>query len=638
MLESMRQNLKSLQIFLWLVIAAFIGTIFLVWGQGGRQGSAGSQNAIAWVNDQPIARTTFEQSYRNIYGMYKQVYGDRLTNDVLENLQLEQLALNQLTRKMLLAQEAKRYELQVADAELVERIQSIPQFQRNGQFDPETYQRLLSRVRLTPQEFEAQTRQDLLVAKLEHLIKQTVRVSDQEVLAEYRLQNEKVRVEGLLLKPEQFESEVNVTDEDISAYYDAHKENFRTPQRIKIRYLHFDPQTLKDEVTLSEEEIRAYYDAHQEEFDKGKEVRARHILFRVSPDADEETEAEVKAKAQDVLQQIQEGADFAAMAREHSEDTASAKNGGDLGFFAKGMMVPEFEEAAFSLTPGEVSDLVRTQFGYHIVQVEETREEEDPYGKAKPVITDRLKLQQAQTLAADRAEAGYELLLDRDDLTQVADEIGLDVQTSQFFGRGEPIDDDIGVVRQVQEIAFTLTPEEKFSQPIETPQGYFLVEWLDLKEPYIPELNEIRDDVAAAVRQEQARERAKAEAQKIAAALQDGTSWEDVLEQYPVEEITPDPFNRRQEYISAIQASSKDLVQTAFALQEGEYSEVIELAQAYCIIRKVDTLEPDMEAFEQKRDTLAQQLRQQRRNTVFQEFVEELKQNAEIRVSPLLQT
>ena len=349
MLQAMRENVKSLKIFLWLVIAAFIGTIFFVWGQGNSQGRARSQNAVAWVNGTPISYTSFENNFRNIYGFYKQVYGDNLTPQMMENLQLEQVALSQLTQNTLLAQEAERYDLTVSDEELVQAIHDMSQFQTNGRFDPSRYTTTLERSRLNTQDFEAQIEQSLLVEKVKHVIQQSARISDQEVLNDYKAQNETVQVEGVLVKAEDFKESVVFTDEELQGYYDAHKEEFTTPPRVKIQYLHFDPQQLKAEITPTEEEIRQYYDANESEFNKGKEVNARHILLRTASDADEETLASVKARAEELLTQLQNGADFAELAKENSEDPGSAPEGGDLGFFTKGRMVPEFEEAAFAL-------------------------------------------------------------------------------------------------------------------------------------------------------------------------------------------------------------------------------------------------------------------------------------------------
>ncbi len=634
MLESMRQNVKSLQLFFWLVIVAFIGAP-LVAVLRGSFGKSEGQHAAVWVNGKPISFTNFEQEYQNVYSFYKQLYGDNLTRDMLKNLQLEQIAINQLIRKALLIEvAAQQYDLRVSGTELVNTIKEIPQFQRDNQFDPEVYKNILTRVlRLTPQEFEEQMTENLLLQKLEYLIKQTVRISDQEILEDYKLENEKVQVEGVLIKPGQFEENVEFTDEDVASYYETHKETFKTPERVKIQYIHFDPQQIQDEITLTEEEILQYYEEHESEFNKGKEVRARHILFRLDKDADEETEAEVKKKAEEVLQQLKNGADFAEMAKEYSEDTASGKEGGDLGFFTKGMMVPEFEEVAFVLKEGEISDLVRTQFGYHIVKVEETREEPDPYEKAKPVISERLKLEQAKKLALERAEESYQDLNDIGDLQQVASNVGIEVQVSQFFARGEPIDENTPAIPQVQEVAFTLNADEKFSQPVETPSGYYIIEFLEVKEPYIPELEEITEKVAEAVRKEKARELAKTEAQKIEEDLKDGTSWDEVIEKYMVEKFSPKPFSRRQGYISEVRGKAEELIKTAFSLKEGENSSVIELSQDYCLIRLLERIGIDEEKFDKEKETLRQRLIRQKQEMIFNEFVEELKQKADIKIS-----
>jgi peptidyl-prolyl cis-trans isomerase D len=636
MLESMRQNVKSLQLFFWLVIVAFIGAP-LIGALRGSFGKSGEGNAIAWVNGKPISFTSFEQEYRNIYGFYKQMYGDNLTRDVLENLQIEQTAINQLTQKALLVEEAQQYGLRVPNAELVNAIREIPQFQTNNQFDPDVYKNILSRARLTPQEFEDQTMENLLVKKLDYLIKQTVRISDQEVLEDYKVENEKVQVEGIFVKPEQFAENVEFADEDVTLYYDTHKETFKTPVRVKIQYILFVPQRIKEEVTtLTEEEIRQYYEDHESDFNKGKEVRARHILFRLDQYADEETEAAVKKNAEEILQKLKEGADFAEIAKEHSEDTTSGKEGGDLGFFSKGMMIPEFEEAAFALSEGEISDLVRTQFGYHIIKVEETREEPDPYGKAKPEISDRLKLEQAQFLALERAEDSYQDLLDTGDLQQIASNTGIEVHVSQFFARDEPIDEKIGRIPQIQEVAFTLSADEKFSQPVETSSGYAILEFLELKEPYIPELTEITEKVNEAVRQEKARELAKVEAQKIEEELKNGANWDEIIEKYSAEKFSPKPFSRRQLYISEVGGKAEEFVRVAFSLKEHENSSVIELSQDYCIIRLLERTGIDEEKFEEEKKSLKQRLLKQKQETIFREFVEELRQKADIKMSELI--
>lgn len=653
MLESMRQNVKSLQLFFWLVIVAFIAAP-LIAAIRGSFGKPGDQNAVAWVSRTPISLTMLQQEYQGLVNLYKQFYGDNLTPELLQNLQLEKQALNQVIRKALLVQGAQEHDLQVSAEELVTRIRDIPQFQQNGRFDPDIYKKLLARVRMTPQEFEAQTRDNLLAQKIEHLIKSTVQITDQEVRQDYVVENEKVKVEGIFVTPESLLADVEVAEDEVSAYYEAHKETFTTPPRVKVQYMVFDPQQIKEEVTVPEEEIRQYYEANTEEFDKGKEVHARHILIRVdetvaeTPEEDvdetpeeepaEDPDAVARQQIEEILQLLQEGTDFAELATRYSDDLGSAQQGGDLGFFSKGMMVPEFEEAAFALEPGEVSEPVRTQYGYHIIKVEEVREEPDPYGKATPIIEDRLKLEQATMLANARAEEMYKDLLDIRDFQQIAQNAGLEVHVSKFFSRDEPIDEITPAgMRQIQEMAFTLNADERFSQPVETDTGVYLLEFLESQDPYIPELAGITGDVTEAVRQEKAREQAKAEAQTIAKALKAGATWEDVAEQYSVETFSPDPFSRRQSYISGIQGTTEDLIKTAFALKEQESSPVIELTDRFCIIRLLERIPIDEEAFAEEQESLQEQLLKQKQNTVFQEYVDDLEQQAEIKISEALE-
>jgi peptidyl-prolyl cis-trans isomerase D len=633
MLNSIRQNTKSL---LWIVIVAFVlGSLGLI-GIGSARKS-NSQDVAAVVNGEPISFTSLEQQFRNLYNFYRQIYGENLTQEVLQNMRLEETALDQLVEKELLVQAAKDYQLQVSEQELITAIHDIPQFQIEGRFDPDTYTTLLTRSRMTPQDFEALIVDDLLTEKIGAVIKRTVQVSAQEVQIEYVAENEKVKVAAVLVKPEKFRNQVTVDDDEIAAYYAEMKEDFTTPPRIKIGYVAFTPEQFIESVSITEEEIQEYYATHEAEFNKGKEVKARHILLRVADDADEETEAAVQQQIVEIRGLVEEGRDFADLAKTYSEDPGSAENGGDLGFFSKGMMVPEFEAAAFALEPGQVSEPVRTQFGYHLLQVEEIREDTDPYATVKPLIEERLKSEQAKALAQKRADEAYQMLLEKKELQQVAESLGVTAAESQFFGQGEPIDDTLSVNWQVQNVAMTLSMTNPFSQPVETSTGSYLLELRDTKDPYVPELSEITEEVSDAVTQKKARELALAEAQNLKSRLADGTSWEEVSASEIVEMVTPEPFSRRSSYLYEFGGNADDVIAAAFSLEEQTSSDVIELPAAYCLVYLEEKLAIDASEFEAQKADLTQQLLSQKQNLVFDEFVEELKQNAEIKISELLQ-
>lgn len=638
MLDVMRQNAKSLHVFFWLIIIAFIGAPVFT-ALKGSVGKTSDPNAAAWVNGKPVSFSTLQQQYQQMYNMYRQLYGDNLSADILQKLDLEGAALTQVIRKALLVQGAQEYNIRVSEAELVKAIQAISSFQTDGRFDPAVYQRLLTGARLTPQQFEAEMTDELLADKVEQMIKHTVQVTDAEIRAEFLAENEKVKVEGLLVKPEQFLTAVEVKEDEVKSYYDAHKEAFTTPPRVKVNYIVFDPQQLKAEITVSEDDIKAYYTEHESEYNKGKEVKARHILIRAAQDADTATDMAARHLAEEVRQMIADGKDFAELAKTYSEDPGSKENGGDLGFFSKGMMAPEFETAAFALEPGKVSDPVRTQFGYHLIKVDETREETDPYGKAKPAIEDLLKLQQAQTLAAGRAEERFQQILEKKDFAQVAKDAGLEVNVSPLFAQGDTLDETATAVQQpqIQEAAFALTAEEPFSQPIETPSGYYLLQFVERKEPYIPELTEVSAQVMEAVRKEKAKEQAKAAAQKIVDDLKAGTTWESVVTQGTVEKFTPEPFNRRQRYISEVGTTAEQLVKTAFALNVQETSPVLDLTDKFGIIRLVEKIAIDEEQLKKEKTTLQDRLLWQKQDRVFQEFIEGLKQKADIQVAKQLE-
>ena len=312
------------------VVLAFVATIFLDWGW---QRSGRPDAHVATVGGEGVSLHEFQMTYTNLTDFYRRLYQDRFTEDFARTLNLKQQALDTLVQRKLLLREAKRQGLMVSDAELIEKVQTYPVFQVNGQFDHSRYLQVLRLSRLTPADFEQNQREDLLLGKLENLIKDGVQVTEAEVKQTFIHDKEQVNVEYIRVDPAQFVPQVEVSDVDLLTYYQEHLERFRKPEQMRLGYVVVDPAWFAALVEMTDEQLAQYYEQHKEEFRREEQVRARHILFKLAQQAGAEEEARVRGEAEATLQRIQAGEDFAALASQLSEDPVSAQQGGDLGFF-----------------------------------------------------------------------------------------------------------------------------------------------------------------------------------------------------------------------------------------------------------------------------------------------------------------
>ena len=268
--------------------------------------------------------------------------------------------------------EARRLGLTVSDAEVAQRIYEIPAFHQNGAFNEEIYTRVLGvqRPPLAKAEFEESLRQSLLVEKLRGALTEWVNVRDSEVENEYKRRNQKVKAEIVVVSADKFKAQVNVTDKDIADWFDSHKESYRVGEKRKIKYLLVDMEQTRTKTIVPPSEIERYYQTNEAQFTTPEQVRASHILLKTEG----KDEAAVR-EGRTLLKQVKSGADFAALAKKNSEDEGSAPQGGDLDYFGRGRMAKEFEDAAFALQPGQISDLVKSPFGLHIIKVADRKPE-----------------------------------------------------------------------------------------------------------------------------------------------------------------------------------------------------------------------------------------------------------------------
>src|SRR5215471_12261974 len=366
MLDRMRRHMSWLKWSLGLVVLAFV--IFYIPDFLRGNGADASGETIARIDGQDITANEFRRTYQAQLQAYRSAYGGQMSEQLLKQLGVEQQILQQMVDERAALAEARRLGITVNDAEVRQRILAIPAFQENGAFIGEQrYQQLLrlQRPPMSASEFEDNVRRQLTIQKLRSSLTDWLSVADKDLEQEYRRRNDKVKLAVVTFTADKFRNQVTASDADVASYFDSHKDNFKIPEKRKIRYLLIDIEALRAKVVVPAAEIERTYNANIEQYSTPEQVRASHILLKTEGKDD----AAVKAKAEEVLKQARAGADFAELAKKYSEDEASAKNGGDLDYFGRGRMVPEFDQAAFTLEPGKISDLVKTQYGYHIIKV-----------------------------------------------------------------------------------------------------------------------------------------------------------------------------------------------------------------------------------------------------------------------------
>ncbi|HZQ73655.1 MAG TPA: SurA N-terminal domain-containing protein [Burkholderiales bacterium] len=421
MFDFVQKHRRILQIFLGL-----IALTFATWGIESYTRFRGSADEVASVNGIKISQREFEAERRQQEERMRQLFGGRVDPAALDTPQARQALLEQMIGQRLVASQAASANLGVSDETLIETIQSIPAFQESGKFSKAQYEAMLRAQNppMTPAQFEARLRYDLALTQLVASVSDTAIVPRAVTERLNALASQKREIADAPLRADQYVSQVKVDDAKAKAYYDANTAQFNAPERVRAEYVMLSAQALQEPAT--EEEIRKAYDARASQFRVDEQRRASHILVKT------------KEEAEQILAQLKKSpGSFAELAKKHSQDTGSAEKGGDLGWFARGMMVKPFEDAAFSMKQGELSGPVQSEFGYHIikltgVQAGKTR----TYDEVKKELAPQIARDKGAKKFAEQAEAFSNMVYEQpDSLKPAAERFKLKVQTTGWISK-----------------------------------------------------------------------------------------------------------------------------------------------------------------------------------------------------------
>lgn len=434
MFDAVRNNKKLVNIFLMLIILPFA-----FWGVESYVRNVGGANDLASVGESKISPRDFQEALQEYGNRMRGNMGAQFKPEMLDSPQVRQAVLDGLIVRRLLILQAHDARLGVTNDQLPEVIQQIPYFQEDGKFSRARYEAVLAQQGMNTAMFEDRLRQDLTLQQVEAsltLSGQVARATSDRWLA---LQKEEREVADFALRPDAYLGQVKLEADAAQKYYDANKTRFETPEQVKVDYLVLSADALADKLAPTEAEIKAWYDSHADRYRAAEERRASHILILADKAAPAATVKAAQAKAEDILKQVKQSpANFAALAKQYSEDPGSKDNGGDLGFFGHGAMVKAFEDTAFSLKEGQISDVIRSDFGFHIIRVTGIKGAKGkPLEEVKPEIVAELKQQGGARKFAEISEAFSNLVEDQpDSLAPAAEKFQLTVQSGGWLNKG----------------------------------------------------------------------------------------------------------------------------------------------------------------------------------------------------------
>ncbi len=620
MLDIIRANSRS-----WGVKIAFgiIIIVFVFWGVGGLTG--GPTTVALTVNGEPVSIQDFHRTLMQAEENLRLSYPD-LDREQLRQMQLGRQVVQQLVLNAVLEQEARRTGIVVTPAELRRAVETIPAFRNDkGGFDPDLYLRRLEASGTTPGRFEAELGRELLVEKLRHDVTAGLSVPESEVRAVFNYDGERAALDYVLFAAESFKDKAVPAPEAVRARYDADLQAFRVPAAADVDYLVIGASTLAPLHAPDAETVRTYYEQNKARYTRPEQIRARHILIPLARDASEDEVRQAEASVADVQKRLAAGEDFAALAEQFSKDPGSASRGGDLGWFGRGMMVPEFEQAAFALKPGEISKPVRSAFGYHLIRLEEARPESvQPLAEVEADIRQQLGAEQAAGGVQEALDQVLLSVLSGKELAEAGAPYKLTVHNTGLK-TAEELAALLGLKPEDASALTGMEPGAVTSTPFVIKDGYVTARVKSTRAEAVRPFEEVRPELEARLIEEKSRELAFEAASAARKALQDGT--------LPAELATGlqqgEPLSRHGDLGGL--GRNPSLNRALFEAEPGQW-----LPEAYTVdagavlVRAGARSLPEDALWEQVKGPLTEAVRNAKREQVFAAFVNALMEKAEV--------
>jgi peptidyl-prolyl cis-trans isomerase D len=600
------------RIFLGVVVLVLGGSMLLYLVPQTPGTGEAATDSVAKVGDQSVTLGEVRQQLAQI----------EQRNQVpkpLESLYARQI-LNQLVYEKELEYEAKRLGISVSDQERADRIkQYVPGAFVNGTFvGMDRYAaEVQARFQLTVSVFEELIRQGLLEEKFRKRVTDGISVGPGELQDEFRYKNEKIKLSYAVIKPEELAAKITPSDVEIKAAYDKNRSRYQVPEKRVVRYGLLDTNQMRRNVQVSDDQLKVQYQNNIQQYQVPNRVHAEHILFMTVGKTDAEVD-EIKKNAEDVLKQAKKGGKFEDLAKKYSEDPGSKEKGGDLGWITQGQTVPEFEKTAFGLDKGQISDLVKTQYGFHIIKVlEKETARTKTFDEVKDSLRAPMQLQQADQQAADAADRLAKAIRQSNkvSLDDLAKQYQLTVSQTRPISPTDPVL-ELGNSKEVKDAIFRLRQNE-LSLPIRTDRGYVVLSVQEIRLAHQGSLEEVHEQVVNELKQEEANKLAKTKADDLAKRVKAGEKFESAAKALGLEAKTSELISRNDSISGA--ASGKQLGE-AFQMKPGDVGTPLNLGANWMVYRVEAKDEPNPNDFEKQKKSLAEQLLQSKRGVAYEAF------------------
>jgi len=623
MLERIREGSQgaTAKVILTLVILSFA-----LAGIGSYLGQP-TETPVATVNGKEISQMSFARAYENERSRLEQQFGEyfsQIASDPAYTARMRENVIQRLVQQELQMQLAQELGLRVSDEAIKEEIRNIPAFQVAGQFNNDRYLQVIRQMNYQPDGFRDYLRKEMTLNQLASALVATDFTLENELAATVKLQNQLRDIESVTLSAANFKSEVSVSEDEINEYYQLNQNQFMAPEMVALEYIELKGSELPLDEAVSDAEVAANYEENKALYMEPERRRVAHILVENLED-----DAAAQAKAEAILAELQNGADFATLAQEKSDDLVSAELGGDLDWIDRDMMEPEFEEAAFALANvGDFSDVVQTEFGYHIIKLTDYEPEQvkaladvSADIKAQLELDKRLNLfYEIQTQVADLA---FEVA---DSLADAAEVAGVEVKSTELFSRNNapaPLNNP-----NVLNTAFSVEILEDGvnSELIEIADEHIVfIRAKEHKAAAVKPLDEVSAGIQLTLENQKASELAKEKADSLFASLQAGTALSEIASQVNAEVVATTGVTRQSF------APSYEVVQAVFKMatpSDAQSAELVTLGNgdvSLVVLNKVYDA-PEAEISEQMRDAIARQ----QINKHYEGFIKALQDNAEV--------
>ncbi|OQX19049.1 MAG: hypothetical protein BWK76_05660 [Desulfobulbaceae bacterium A2] len=620
MLHILRRRAQSKIIQLMVLLIAIV---FIFWGVGSNYLS--DRNAAVTVNSEEIPLQEYQRAYDRATEGLREQFGGVLPDKFHEMVNLKQQVLSQLVRSALLRQGGQTMGLQISPEMIRQEISTMAAFQDQGRFDLTRYRQLLAQNHFSPATFEAQLRDDMVRSASLKAIQRFARIPDDEVAQYTALAGEEIRLLSCSIGVEAFRDRVQPSDDDLTRFFAQKREDYRPGPQVKLQYLLFATADDLAAIDVTEDEIAARFTESAQRFSRPETRRARHILLRSGADP-----VALRSQAEQILQQLKAGADFVELAQKHSQDSGSAPRGGDLGPFSRGSMVPSFEDAVFALKPGELSGIVETDFGLHIIKLEEIQPaQEQTLDQVHGQLAQEIRQERAAQQTMARAAAAYEEVIRAGSMSAYATQWQGSLRETDYFDREHPPEKFMQDGRFLDS-TFRLQSGE-LSSLTEIASGYVLMFAQDLRRPEAPALEVVHDKVRRDFIRQETRNLVRNMATELLDKARAGGDLTEPAKQLGLHAVTSgaithDPANQ------AASGLPPALLREAFKLSGAQPfpAEVFESGEAYFVFQLLERHSREQNLDGKKREQLRDRLLDGRQEALVSSWLSTLEAQSKI--------